>query len=100
MSNPSLVGSTRPAFGSATPVLESDIKHGCHTQANRGQWYTLVVRRERKEKKHKQSITDCNSTIIYLHKTTTTTKKIIIIIITITITTTMPDPGALGLANQ
>jgi len=95
MSNPSLVGSTRPAFGSATPVLGSDIKHCCHTQANRGQWYTLVVRRERKEKKHKQSITDCNSTIIYLHITITTK----IIIITITITTTMPDPGALGLAN-
>jgi len=37
MSNPSLVGSARPAFGSATPVLGSDIKHGCHIQAKRGQ---------------------------------------------------------------
>jgi hypothetical protein len=33
----------------------------------RGQLCTLVVRREKRNKKHKQSIIDDNPTIIYLH---------------------------------
>jgi len=35
MSDPSLVGSAIPVFGSATPALGPDIKHGCYTQ---GTW--------------------------------------------------------------
>ena len=53
---------------------------------------------EREKKKHKQSIADCNPTMICLHVITTTTTKILIIIIITT--TTMPDPDALGLANH
>jgi hypothetical protein len=59
--------SKRIRSGSHTDLSDLGLAWPSKQQTKRGQLYTLVVRREKIEKKYKQSITDNNTIMIYLH---------------------------------
>ena len=58
----------RSEFGSyARPKVRGNDKYVWFDKQQRGQLCTLILRREKRKKKRKQSITDDNPTIIFLH---------------------------------